>query len=243
MLLGNKTVFVVGSLLGAVVLACSPSESSGECSVNKPCENRGEACEFFTNTCELQNLDVEATAEGSAPASFSNVALPFFRGRVCMPTRVQPGDTVPVKILPCLHSQVMAGGFTFKKQYQCIGSTCDAAVLQYYGQAACEDCPPNTFGQFERSLCQWGEIQASAGPFIIDGNAVRGNANVEVPFLTNDDAAQIRDGASVADIWTLIQQYPQASDRVWSLSMDGANPAAPANCDDESLCECRDIGF
>lgn len=237
-------VFIAGGLLAAGLAACSPSESPAECSASKPCPNRGEACDALLQECTLQDLAVDATSDEPTPASFSGVALPFFRGRVCMPTRVQPGDTVPVKLTPCVHACIDPGGFNFKKQYTCTGAYCESAVLQIFGTAAGMACPADAFGKFDRTQCAPGEdILASAGPFVIDGEQIRGNAQVEIPFLSNEDAAQIRDGAAVPAIWELIKQYPQSQERVFAVSMDGANPAAPADCSDESKCDCREIGF
>lgn len=244
MALPDFKVFIAGSLLGAGLVACSPTESAGECTASKACTNRGEACDLALQECVAQDLSVDATSDEPTPASFSGVALPFFRGRICMPTRVQPGDAVPVKISTCVHPCVTAGAFNFKKQYTCSGSYCDAAVLQWYGAAAGMACPEDAFGSFDRSQCVYGpDVLASAGPFVIDSGPVRGNAQVEVPFLTNDDAAKIRDGAAVPEIWEIIKQYPQSDERIFSISMDGANPAAPADCSDESKCDCREIGF
>lgn len=238
-------VFIAGGLLGVGLTACSPTESAGECTTARPCTNRGETCDLVMQECVPQDLAVDATSDKPTPTSFSGVALPFFRGRVCMPLKVQPGDVVPVKLSPCLHPCIAPGSFSFKKQYTCMGAYCEAAVLQAFGAAAGEGCPMDAFGKFDKSQCMYADddILASAGPFVIDGSGVRGNAQVEIPFLTNDDAAKIRDGASVADVWELIKQYPQSSERVFSISMDGANPAAPTDCSDESKCECRDIGF
>ncbi len=245
---GYLRVFVAGGfLLGLGFVACAPTESAGECGVGRPCPNRGEACDEVVHECILQDLTVDATSDDPAPAAFSGQALPFFRGRVCMPKRVQPGDTVPVKIMPCVHSCIEPGGFKFKKQYSCKGSYCESAVLQYYSGAAGTNCPADAFGQFDKSMCkdlgEAGTIKASAGPFVIDGSPIRGNASVEIPFLSNDDAAEIRDGAATDRIWEMIKQYPQSEERVFSISMDGANPAAPADCSDESKCDCQEIGF
>ena len=232
---------------GAAIAACAPSESAGECFTGKPCANRGDACDETINECVPQDLDVGATGPVPAPADFSAVALPFFRGRVCMPTAVQPGDNIPVKLSFCSHPCVTGGSYKFQKQYKCTGSSCDAAVVQYYGNAAGTGCPDDVFGGFDESQCVYPEpgkeITASAGPFVINGNPVSGNAKVEVPFLSNTDAAKIRDGAMTEEIWTLINQYPQDPDRVFAVTMSAGNPAAPADCADESKCECRTIGF
>jgi hypothetical protein len=107
-------------------------------------------------------------------------------------------------------------------------------------------CTKDAFAKFDRSQCVYptSPIKASARPFAVGGEAIRGNAQIEIPFLSNDDAAEIRDGASSDQIWALINQYPASEERVFAISMDGANPAAPADCiADKSKCECREIGF
>ena len=250
MALGKLNMFIAGGfLLGVGIVACAPTEDSGDCSATAPCPNRGEVCDTVRFECIAEELDVDATSDKPASPTFANVALPFFRGKVCMPTRVKPGDTIPVKFSPCLNPCLMdpqgnAGGFTFKKQYTCKGSYCEAAVIQMYSKAAGSGCAADAFGKFDKAQCFYKEdINASAGPFIINGDKIRGNASVEIPFLSNDDAAEIRDGASVDAVWSLIKQYPQSQERVFSVSMDGANPAAPADCSDESKCDCREIGF
>ncbi len=245
MALGNLKMFIAGGfLLGLGIVACAPTEDAGECSATAPCPNRGEVCDTVRFECVAEELDVDATSDKPASPTFADVALPFFRGKVCMPTRVKPGDTIPVKFSPCVHSCIAPGGFTFKKQFSCSGAYCDAAVLQLFGGVTGSGCPADAFGKFDKAQCVYGEdIKASAGPFIINGSPIRGNATIEIPFLTNDDAAEIRDGASVDTIWALIKQYPQSPDRVFSVSMNDPNPAAPADCSDESMCDCKEIGF
>lgn len=248
MALGNLKVLIAGGfLLGLGVAACAPTEDAGECSSTNPCAARGQVCDEVLRECIAVELDVDATSEDPTPASFSDVALPFFRGKVCMPTRVQPGDPIPVKFSPCINPCITQSAFTFKKQFSCSGATCDAAVIQMFSSTSGTGCAADAFGQFDRAQCVYPEagkeIKASAGPFILETGPVRGNASVEIPFLTNDDAGEIRGGASTADIWSLIKKYPQAQERVFSISMDGANPAAPADCSDESKCDCREIGF
>lgn len=245
MALGNLKMLIAGGfLLGLGIVACAPTEDAGECSATAPCPNRGEVCDTVRFECIAEELDVDATSDKPASPTFANVALPFFRGKVCMPTRVKPGDTIPVKFSPCVHSCISPGVFTFKKQYTCSGAYCDAAVMQLFSGATGSGCPADVFGKFDKAQCVYGtDINASAGPFVINGEKIRGNATIEIPFLTNDDAAEIRDGATVDAIWALIKQYPQSDERVFSISMDGANPAAPMDCSDESMCDCQEIGF
>jgi hypothetical protein len=239
----RMNVWVAGLATGAVIAACAPTEASSECYIGKPCPTRGEACDDTISECVPQDLNVDSTGPVPAPAAFSGVAVPFFRGKVCMPTAVRPGDQVPVKLSVCTNPCVTPGSYTFKKQYKCTGSSCESAVIQYYGNAVGAGCKQDAFARFAEAECKYTEVTASAGPFVINGGAVTGSAKVEVPFLNNDDAATIRDGASTDAIWDLIQQYPQDPERVFDISMNANNAAAPADCVDESKCECRTIGF
>lgn len=239
----RMNAWVAGLATGAVIAACAPAESSGECYVGRPCVTRGEVCDDSISECVPQDLNVDSTGPEPAPAAFSGVALPFFRGKVCMPTAVKPGELIPVKVSVCTNPCVKPGSYTFKKQYKCTGSYCDSAVIQYYGNAEGTGCQQDVFGQFDQAQCVYADVKASAGPFVIDGNGVIGNAKVEIPFLNNDDAAKIRDGANTDAIWALINQYPQDPERVFDITMNANNPSAPVDCVDESKCECRTIGF
>ena len=232
-----------GAAAGLITAACGPAESSGECATGRPCENRGEVCDVTLSECIPQDLDVDATATPT-PANFTGVALPFFRGKVCVAKGgVKPGETVPVKFSPCLHPCITGGGYKFKKQYRCTGSSCEAASLQYYGTASGTGCPKDAFGRFDKSMCVYTDIKASAGPFVIPTGPVTGVATIEVPFLTNEDAAKIRDGATTDQIWELIYKYPQDPNRVFHLTLNAGNASPPADCSDESKCDCREIGF
>lgn len=246
MALGDLNVFIAAGFVLSVSLACAPTESAGECTATKACTIRGEACNLDIQVCEPQELTIDATSDQPTPAAFSGVALPFFRGEVCMPTRVRPGDRVPVSFSPCLHPCMTEGGYLYKQQYSCASPAyCNAAVLQFFTGASGTGCPADAFGSFDRSMCKYPAepIPGAAGPFTLSSGAVRGNAQVEIPFLSNDDTAAVRDGAGTDEIWELIQQYPQASERVFAISLDTANPSAPADCSDKSLCTCREIGF
>jgi hypothetical protein len=235
-----KVFGVAGLLLGS---ACTPTEDAGECNSARPCTARGEVCDEDIKMCIAQDLDVDATAEQPGPASFSGVTLPFFRGKVCMATKIKPGDAVPVKLSPCIHPCVAGGGFTYKKQYSCVGSACEALVIQYYNSASGSGCPADAFGRFDRSQCVYEDIKAGAGPFTIPSGAVTGSAAVEIPFLTNEDARAIMNNKDTAFVWETAKKYPQDAERVFQVSMNAANPGAPADCSDESLCDCREIGF
>lgn len=238
----SLTVMVALGLAGAVV-GCFV-EDSGECSIGKPCTRRGEACDDTTKSCEPQDLDVDGTAPAPAPADFTRT-LPFFRGKVCMPTKVQPGNKIPVQVSMCVHTCVTANSYQFKNQFRCTGTVCEAALMVYTPDAAGTGCPEDVFGKFPKSDCQYVEVSAGVGGFSIDGiGPITGQGTVELPFLTNDDVQTVVDGASTDQNWQTIYKYPQDSGRVFNVTMSGSNPAAPANCvDDPSLCDCKEIGF
>ncbi len=241
---GLKVCLTASLCLGGLFAACLPEEDSGQCNASKPCSNRGEVCNELSHQCEVADLDVDGTAD-EAPASFSNVAVPFFRGEVCMATKIKPGETVPVKVSTCLHPCIAAGGYSFKKQYDCSGSSCRSLVLVYFPEASGTGCPADAFGKFDRSLCVYDERNVSAGPFNINTGPVSGTATVEVPFLSNDDIATLNglgDDARVAKTWELAYQYPPDSDRVFQVSINASNPSAPADCAGGG-CDCQEIGF
>lgn len=240
-----REVFGVTSCALAGFLFGCFAEDSGECSAGAPCPNRGEACDEISKTCEPQLLDVDGTGPDPAPGSFTET-LPFFRGSVCMPTQVQPGDTIPVRIEMCVHDPcVAANSHKFKSQYKCTGSVCEAALIAYTPDAQGMSCPGDVFGEFPKANCQYKVIEATAGPFTIQPSGpITGTATVELPFLSNDDVDEIAGTDSFDKVWEIIYRYPQDPGRVFQVSMNGGNPKAPANCtDDPSLCPCKEIGF
>jgi hypothetical protein len=239
-----REVFGVTSLaLVGLVFGCF-AEDSGECSAGAPCPNRGEACDDTTKTCERQDLDVDGTGPSPAPASFV-ATIPFFRGTVCAATNVQPGDKIPVKIDMCVDPCVSPKGHKFKSQYRCNGSNCETALIVYLPDAQGANCPADAFGKFPKANCQTVTIEASVGPLSIQSTGpITGTGTLELPFLTNDDAAAIAGTDDFDKVWQLIYKYPQDAGRVFQLSMNANNPKAPANCtDDPSLCSCKEIGF
>lgn len=187
-------------------------------------------------------LNVEGTEPSPAPSEFTRT-VPFFRGTVCMPTAVQPGDAIPVKVSMCYHPCLAANSYQFKTQYRCNGGSCESAVIVYARDAVGAACPADVFGKFAKAECQYLDVNAKAGPFTISSTgAVIGTATVELPFLTNEDAAAIDGGATIDQIWDLIYKYPQDPGRVFNLTMNSGNPKAPADCSGAG-CTCKDIGF
>lgn len=243
MLQVRSVVMVVSLGLAGALVGCF-KEDSGECSVGAPCTGRGEACDETTKMCEPQDLNVDGTGENPAPADFTRT-LPFFRGKVCMPTKVQPGDQVPVQVSMCVHTCVKANSYQFKNQYRCTGTVCEAALMVYTPDAAGTGCPADVFGKFPKADCQYVEVGAGVGGFKVTGiGDITGTATVELPFLTNDDVQTVADGASTDANWATIYKYPQDPGRVFDITMSGGNPKAPANCtDNPSLCDCKEVGF
>lgn len=237
----RKMMIPAGLGLAALLVGCF-TEDSGECSAGAPCPNRGEACNDLTNTCELVPLSVDGTEPSPAPTDFTRT-IPFFRGNVCMPTAVQPGDAIPVKVSMCYHPCVDVASYQFKTQYRCNGASCESALIVYAPGAVGMGCPADVFGKFAKTDCLYLDVNAKVGPFTITSTGdVTGTATVELPFLTNDDAATIHAGATIDQIWDLIYKYPQDKGRVFNLSMNAGNPAAPADCSGGG-CTCKDIGF
>ena len=90
--------------------ACIPPGESGQCSSDEDCTGRGTVCELTTSECIPVTKDYSSTAEPSPPLSFSDKAIPFFRGRICSaPNReVQTGSAVPITFQPCLHPCILS---------------------------------------------------------------------------------------------------------------------------------------
>lgn len=240
-----REMFAVTSCALAGFLVGCFVEDSGECSAGAPCPNRGEACDEVSKTCEQQMLDVDGTGPDPAPGDFTET-LPFFRGTVCAPTKVQPGDTIPVHIEMCVHDPcINPNGHKYKSQYRCTGSFCEAALIAYLPGAQGTSCPADVFGKFPKASCTSVVIDATAGPFTIQSSgAITGTASLELPFLTNEDVKEIAASDNFDKVWQVIYKYPQDPGRVFQLSMNANNPKAPANCtDDPSLCSCKEIGF
>jgi hypothetical protein len=236
--LGVTSCALAGFLIGCF------AEDSGDCSAGVPCPNRGEACDDVSKTCEPQMLDVDGTGDDPAPAGFTET-LPFFRGKVCAATKVQPGDTVPVHVEMCIHKCVNITGHKFKSQYKCNGSFCEAALVVYSPDGQGAGCPPDVFGKFAKADCEYLMVDATVGPFTIPASgAITGTGSLELPFLTNADVDEIAGTTNFDKVWEIIYKYPQDPGRVFQLTMNPSNPKAPANCtDDPSLCSCKEIGF
>jgi len=232
----------VGLWLGA----CAPRASQGGCDEEDPCLGRGEVCDLETNDCVAAEVDTTAT-ERPAPASFTDKIIPFHRGEVCLPHEVMSGEPMPLLVRPCLHPCVSVSSYEYKHSFECRGSRCEAVAFMWItGSSAAAGCPEDAFSSFDASLCQYGtEVEltlatsTSAGP-------ISGTMQIELPFLTNEDAATLAANPGDAEtVEALVRQYPQLANRIpdgRAVSILPGNPAPPESCVG-GACPCYPIGF
>lgn len=225
---------------------CAPAADSGDCGENDPCEGRGQMCDLEASECIDIVVDTTNT-ETPAPANFTDKAAPFHRGTVCFAESVQAGMAVPVALIPCFHSCMTSSTHHHKNYYSCLGSSCDAWASVYYTLDGV-DCPADAFGAFPKEMCVFPEpVNLSIGTTIGEGEAVQGTMTLEVPFLTNEDAAIIDAAADDTELELMkmrIEQYPPQDARiVGEIDLRSANPAPPAMCNGAENCTCKEIGF
>lgn len=233
-----------GFMLAFAPSACTPNEDAGECDSNRPCSSRGEVCDTLEKVCIEADVDVDATADPPATGNFGPLALPFFRGKVCIASKAKPGDVIPVSISPCIHPCITNLGFHKKNTWRCVGTSCEGLNFGWI-DAQGTSCPADVFGRFDASMCTYDlTIDASQGAFSPSGMPVGGIVTTEVPFISNEDSARVDAGASNDELWAMVNAYPADDERIFEINLSDSNPSAPANCvDDPSLCDCFDIGF
>lgn len=237
----------LGLALGLAATACAPQGQSGQCQVDEDCMGRGQVCDTVDSICVDDEVDLSST-EDPAPMTFSNKPVPFFRGQVCTVHEVESGAPIPVSINPCLHPCLERGSHHFKHSFSCIGATCDAYVVMWVdADSGPQGCPENAFGEFDPAQCVYGdaiELQMSTN---LDSGPISGTMELEIPFLSNADIAQIAGGSDSTDaILELIEQYPRDADRIVggrAISILPGNPEPPAACDGMSGCDCYGIGL
>ncbi len=233
---------LLGFAVAVCFAACEPSGSMSECSSSVPCE-RGEQCNLMTLSCEAVDANNDSTGE-HAGGNFSERKVPFFRGRVCVATKVAPGDPIPVSLEPCVHPCVATSNYQFYNRYTCDGSTCRAAEVAWIDDAVGTDCPADVFGRFPKSECTYPFViegtQTSISP---SGNDYTGIVPIEIPFLTNEDLERVaQKDMSTGEFFGLIDSYSPDMDRIFQVNIGSGNPTAPASCA-ESGCSCREVGF
>lgn len=234
--------------LFALALGCAPKAEQGECSAVDPCP-RGQECDLEVSMCLDIEVDTHAT-EDPAPSNFTNKTVPFFRGQVCTVHEVQAGATFPVRMVPCLHPCVQASSFKFKHSWSCVGADCEAfGVMWMNTSSTAGGCPADAFGRFDRSMCVDGPaIEFDIRAVLADDSPVQGGMVLEVPFISNDDAAAIAANPDDLDqIQEIIARYPQDPSRVVGskpISLLAGNPAPPETCGESGEnCDCYDVGF
>ena len=233
------------SALGLVLGAC-PQGEAGQCNVDEDCRGRAQVCNTLESVCVDEEVDLSST-ESPAESSFSDKAIPFFRGEVCTVQEVQSGERIPVTVSPCLHPCIRRGSHHFKHFFNCVGSNCDAYVVMWVtGSSADDGCPAEAFGRFDESQCVYGDPIEIGISTNLDSGPISGSMTLEVPYLSNDDAAIIAGGRdSNPELRALIEQYPQEQARVVggrAISILPGNPAPPASCEDGG-CSCSRVGF
>lgn len=232
----------IGALLGWVG-GCAPAADQG-CGADNDCQGRGQMCDVDVGECVDKVIDTSST-ENPAQADFTGKAVPFHRGTVCFTPSVQAGQKTPVALIPCLHPCLTTTTHHHKNYYSCVGSSCEAWATVYF-DASGAACPPDAFGGFAKEMCVFPEpVNLNIGSTIGDGNPVQGTMTLEVPFLTNEDAAIIAAASDDTELMKMrIEQYPQQDSRiVGDIDLKSGNPVPPETCMGETNCTCVEIGF
>lgn len=185
-------------------------------------------------TCETPE---SCTAEGEG--DISPLALPFFRGTVCVSDNIQPGDKVALSFTTCAHPCLDVGGFKYGFKARSGGGGLELAVAFYHPGTSGAACPPDVFGEFPAEACVFnGPTNITIGP-LDDAGAV----TLLLPFFTNAEAATY-DGGDLDGLWPNAESHMQASDRYFAMTVDAGNAAAPAACGEGvGGCTCRAIGL
>ncbi len=232
------------ALAWAPATGCLPGGSEGECSATNPCTERGQQCNLSTRVCEAVEVNTDSLDPDYAGGSFGPLALPFFRGRVCMPTAVKTGDPIPVKIEPCLHPCVDIDSFHFSQKYMCNDSDCELILAQWFMASGAADCPADALERFDKATCAYPQaVDAVAGPIKVNGLSLSGEMELELPFLNLSEADEFADDISADRAFEIVKSYPDNPDRRLPISIQPDNADAPADCQDESQCNCVEFGF
>jgi len=192
--------------------------------------------------------DDDCTAEDEGDVGPTE--MPFFRGTVCMPTAVQPGDSIPISLAACIHPCLDSPPYQFKTTGRCttgedMSVTCEAAPILWFNEVTGSSCPSDVYGKFNKELCNWkSPVHITLNPLTIGGSPYSGDASVHIPFLTNADVTAIKAGSqSSTQLFDLFATHTQDPARTLAISLSDSNPPAPADCKAEGTCSCMDIGF
>ncbi len=187
----------------------------------------------------------ECTSPGDPDGDPGPTTVPFFRGRACVPKEVKPGQALPIRLEACLHPCLKTNAFSMRHAYRCPGGACEAAATIYYRDVVGSECPSDVFAKFDPKLCAYKPVlDLKAGPLLLGDVPFEGDAPVVIPYLSNEQMAEIDDGAdSSAEIWARIDANTQETSRIFEVQISPDAADAPDLCDDPDLCECREVGF
>lgn len=187
----------------------------------------------------------ECTSPGDPDGDPGPTTVPYFRGRACVPKEVKPGQALPIRLEACVHPCLTTNAFSMRHAYRCPGGACEAAATIYYRDVVGSECPSDVFAKFDPALCAYKPaLDVTAGPLLLGDTPFEGTAPVVIPYLSNDQIAEIDGGADTsAEIWARIDANPQETSRVFEVFVSPSAADAPETCDDPELCECRDVGF
>ncbi|HWB75337.1 MAG TPA: hypothetical protein VG755_10280 [Nannocystaceae bacterium] len=232
---------LVAGLVLAGAPACAPTVDPG-CSADSNCE-RGEMCDLMVGECVDIVVDTSST-ETPAPGSFNGKPVPFFRGNVCTVHDVQTGAAIPVVLDPCLHPCIATNSHHYQHYYNCLGTHCEAWATMFY-DADATACPAEAFGKFDAAQCVYGNAVELKITVTVQDEPVSGSLELEVPFLSNADAASLSPGYDSDALNAAIEHYPQEPNRIvggMPITLSTSSPAPPASCAG-GACPCYQVGF
>lgn len=193
---GTSIFSVMGLLAGISLAACTPSDDQGQCVEDADCQGRGLVCQTTLNECVEREQDYSTTAEPTPASTFTDKAIPFFRGRVCTAKdqAILAGAPVPVTLQPCLHPCIEPGAHVFQHEWDCQAAVCSARTV-FWVEGDGTNCPAEAWGEFDQALCDYSKvsISSSLGTIELDGQPLEALLTYEIPFLTNIDVQNIAD--------------------------------------------------
>ncbi|MEZ4384651.1 MAG: hypothetical protein R3A79_25200 [Nannocystaceae bacterium] len=187
----------------------------------------------------------DCTSPGDPDGNPGPTTVPYFRGRACVVKEAKPGQALPVRLEACLHPCLSINAYAFKHAYRCPGGACEATALLYFKDVVGANCPSDVFAKFDPAQCSYAApIDINAGPLVYGGNEFSGVAPLVIPYLSNDQADEIANGANTSqEIWARVDSNTQEASRYFDVTVSDDAADAPAKCDDPELCDCRDVAF
>lgn len=230
-----------------LVVGCEEQSPGADTDPIAPTGDASTGCDE-TSDCSPLPSHPDAT-EDPAPSDFEGEVVPFLRGRVCTVHEVQAGAAIPVHLSPCLHPCLDLQSFQFTHGWDCVGSDCEGYALMWViadGMA----CPTDAFGSFDASMCEYPEQPAEFTLTVSDdaGGPREGELRLEIPFVSNDDAAMIAADTSNVNLRAaLIGKFAPDDARVpgmMNISLQPDHAAPPSSCGENGeACNCFEIGF